>query len=340
MRAVIVAQNFAVEFKAIAGETYYLQAAMYDDKVGEFSVIVTMDSAEDDDPFWWGGDQWGPYPIDAGDTMDVEIYTERDYYSYYFVPETSGTYIFKSTGSLDTMARILDEDEDLLYDNDEGYDDYSNHNFLIKFEAKAGELYYLETCLYEYETGEYSVTLTKSEPKSIANATVTNVVTKTYTGKAITQAPVVKLNGVTLRKDVDYTLAYSNNVRPGLAALVIITGKGNYTGTTYKQFTIRPVVPAVKLSKLKKGSKSFTAQWTKASAAVQKQFTGYQIQYSTSKSFLSSKTKNTTQKSAKKVIIRKLKKKKTYYVRIRRYYRWNGQLLYSAWSPVKIVKTK
>jgi hypothetical protein len=50
--------------------------------------------------------------------------------------------------------------------------------------------------------------------------------------------------------------------------------------------------------------------------------------------------KSTTVKRASKVVIRKLKKKKTYYVRIRRYLVWNGQTLYSAWSPAKKVKTK
>ena len=95
------------------------------------------------------------------------------------------------------------------------------------------------------------------------------------------------------------------------------------------------------LKKLTKGSKSFTAKWTKATTAVQKQFTGYQIQYSTSRDFKKSvKVKSTTKKNAKQVVIRKLKKKKTYYVRIRRFLNWNGMTVYSNWSPTKTVKTK
>ena len=178
-------------------------------------------------------------------------------------------------------------------------------------------------------------------PISIDSASVSNIVAKTYTGKAITQAPVVKLKGVTLKNGVDYTLSYKNNINVGTGAIVMIKGKGSYTGTIVEVFTIRPFVPSLKLTKLTKGSKSFTAKWTKASSAVQKQFTGYQIQYSTSKNFSkATKVQSTTKKKVSKVVIRKLKKKKTYYVRIRRYYKWNGQTLYSAWSPAKKVKTK
>ena len=179
------------------------------------------------------------------------------------------------------------------------------------------------------------------EPVSIVGASVTNIVTKTRTGRAITQSPVVKLKGVTLKNGVDYTLSYKNNINASTAAYVTITGKGGYTGSITRKFTIQPLVPALNLKSVTKGSKSFTAKWPKASTAVQKQFTGYQIQYSTSKTFASgTKVKSTTQRSAKKVVIRKLKKKKNYYVRIRRYLKWNGQMVYSNWSAVKKVKTK
>ena len=44
---------------------------------------------------------------------------------------------------------------------------------------------------------------------------------------------------VRLTKDTDYTVAYSNNVNAG-QAVVTFTGKGNYTGTITKNFTIDP----------------------------------------------------------------------------------------------------
>lgn len=73
--------------------------------------------------------------------------------------------------------------------------------------------------------------------KSISDAVVTGVAGKSYTGKAITQNPTVKVDGVTLKKDTDYTLSYKNNVNAGTATMIII-GKGNYSGTKSVNFTI------------------------------------------------------------------------------------------------------
>ena len=62
-----------------------------------------------------------------------------------------------------------------------------------------------------------------------------------YTGSACEPVPTVttKVNGklVTLKKGTDYTVKYENNVEKGTAT-VTVTGKGNYTGTIAKAFTI------------------------------------------------------------------------------------------------------
>ncbi|MBE6010468.1 MAG: hypothetical protein E7236_07405 [Lachnospiraceae bacterium] len=72
---------------------------------------------------------------------------------------------------------------------------------------------------------------------SIANASVSNVVEKTYTGAAITQLPVVKVGTTTLKSGTDYTVAYRNNVNAGTAS-VIITGIGKYNGSKTVTFKI------------------------------------------------------------------------------------------------------
>ncbi len=95
---------------------------------------------------------------------------------------------------------------------------------------------------------------------SVADATVTGIKDKTYTGKALTQKPVVKLSDNTLADGTDYTVSYRDNVKVGTAT-VIITGKGNYTGEITKTFRINKAnntisvkgkTAAVKYSKLKK----------------------------------------------------------------------------------------
>ena len=86
-----------------------------------------------------------------------------------------------------------------------------------------------------------------------------------------------------------------------------------------------------RMTALKKGKKSFTAQWTAASGVD-----GYQVQYSLKKNYKGAKTKWTKDN---KLTVKKLKKNKTYYVRVRAYKKINGVNQYSAWSSKK-VKTK
>jgi len=83
------------------------------------------------------------------------------------------------------------------------------------------------------ETATFNLT------KDIASLTVGDIEQVTYTGSAFTPNPVVTDDacGYTLVKDTDYTLSYANNTAAG-DATVIVTGKGNYTGTVSNTFTI------------------------------------------------------------------------------------------------------
>ncbi len=89
--------------------------------------------------------------------------------------------------------------------------------------------------------GNYGGTLTKTftiSKASISGATVTGISNQVYTGSAITfNGIVVKVGGRTLVAGTDYTVSYADNVNAG-AAVVTITGKGNYTGTITKAFII------------------------------------------------------------------------------------------------------
>ena len=76
-------------------------------------------------------------------------------------------------------------------------------------------------------------------PIDVAGATMDDVPAVTYAGNAITPEPGVTIDGKTLVKDIDYTIAYADNVNAGTATITV-TGKGNYTGTQTKSFTITP----------------------------------------------------------------------------------------------------
>lgn len=87
-------------------------------------------------------------------------------------------------------------------------------------------------------TGSKSVTF-KITAKSIAGATVSGIADSyNYTGSAIKPTPTVTLSGKTLTSGTDYTVSYSNNTNAGTATVAIV-GKGNYTGTVTKNFTIK-----------------------------------------------------------------------------------------------------
>ena len=99
------------------------------------------------------------------------------------------------------------------------------------------------TISYVYSSSSLSLftsdilTLTNGST-DISGATVTLASSSyTYNGSAKTPSVTVRLNGVTLTKNTDYTVSYSNNTNAGTAT-VTITGKGSYSGTVTKTFTI------------------------------------------------------------------------------------------------------
>ena len=58
-----------------------------------------------------------------------------------------------------------------------------------------------------------------------------------YTGSAIKPAVTVKYNGKTLKSGTDYTVSYKNNKAVGTATITV-TGKGDYSGTKTRTFSI------------------------------------------------------------------------------------------------------
>ena len=138
-----------------------------------------------------------------------------------------------------------------------------------------------------------------------------------------------------LSKDSDYTLAYQNNTNVGLAS-VVVTGKGNYTGTITSTFVINPKGTSIS-GKVKAQRRGFLVKWKKQT----KNMAGYQVQYSTSRKFTKKATvTKSVKKSAVKLNVKRLKANKKYYVRVRVYHKVKGSKYYSGWSKVKSVKTK
>ena len=86
-------------------------------------------------------------------------------------------------------------------------------------------------------SGTKSVTF-KINAKPISNAVISYNSSLTYNGSALSPAVTVKYGSTTLKKNTDYTVSYSNNVKAGTGTITV-TGKGTYGGSVKKTFTIK-----------------------------------------------------------------------------------------------------
>lgn len=159
------------------------------------------------------------------------------------------------------------------------------------------------------------------KPVSLKNAAIT-VSNKTYTGKPIKPAPVVKLGKNTLPK-TDYKVAkYTNNTKLGKAT-VTIKGSKNCTGTVSKTFIIKPAKPEITLLR-SKAKKQLTI-----SVKEQKTATYYKV-------FYDAKGQNSKTATFKKhtMTLKKLKSGKVYNVRVRVCKKIDGKNYWGAYGSV------
>ncbi len=85
-----------------------------------------------------------------------------------------------------------------------------------------------------------SVNIMVKDSITSAQVAISGLGSQTYTGGAIQPAPVITYGNDTLWQGMDYELSYSNNIRVGLATIVI-TGKGCFAGSSRKvTFNIVP----------------------------------------------------------------------------------------------------
>ena len=123
---------------------------------------------------------------------------------------------------------------------------------------------------------------------SISKASVTlSTSTYAYDGKTKKPGVTVKLNGKTLKNGTDYTVSYLNNTKVGTAK-VTITGKGNYTGSVSKTYSIKNNFKKATVSGI--SNKSYTGKNITQSITVKyngktlKKGTDYTVSYSNNKS--------------------------------------------------------
>ena len=76
-------------------------------------------------------------------------------------------------------------------------------------------------------------------PCELSDTEIADIPSAEYCKEDICPEPEIRIGDKVLEKDVDYTLEYENNRNRGTAS-VVITGKGNLTGTITKNFEITP----------------------------------------------------------------------------------------------------
>lgn len=166
--------------------------------------------------------------------------------------------------------------------------------------------------------------------------------TKTYGNKAFSLKAKVNSGGKLAYKSSDTSVAsVSSSGRvtikgPGKTIITITAAATDEYRDAHKFVTITVKPKKVAGLKVRKGKKRMTATWKRDAKA-----TGYHITYARNKTFKKGKkhiviSKNKTTKR----IIKKLKSRKTYYVKVRAYKKVGKTKLYGDYSKVKRVKIR
>ena len=177
---------------------------------------------------------------------------------------------------------------------------------------KAGKMYKISVSVSR-RYNRYNLTLTKSPAADAVIAKINAIGTVTANSDAAIQA----------------AKAAYNALLPAEQKLVYNAG----TISTAEKRIADLTKPSIKKAKIKAVTrikrKKATVVWKKVSGA-----NGYEVKYATKKNF--KKAKTVTVKATKgKVVIKKLKAKKKYYVKVRAYKMHRGQKYYGAYSKVK-----
>ncbi len=322
--------GFAIFCQLTAGVTYHFQLYLDDDNTGSFPVYVGK----------------APYTSVTYTPVKAKSFTENTYGDY--VTDASGNkvyYYFYSMSAENYWAPYAVGDK-LTVKNADGtstvYTCYQNSSGAMNFrDAKGndipGGVTYTTDQRIQYtadgaksvawKVGTHNITyhfadlsvnvpVTIVAKPSVADAKVTGITAKVYTGKAITQKTIVKYNGTLLTKGTDYTVSYKYNVNAGTAK-VIIKGIGNYGGSITKTFTIKkdanPMtatgkVVSLKYSKVKKA---------KQAIARKKAITVSKAKGTVTYAKASGNSKIVVNKTTGNITVKKGLKKGTYKVKIK-----------------------
>ena len=262
--------------------------------------------------------------VNRNRTIDVEFYSINsdsiskekectyvgDISCEFISDETENVMIYSCSKAADPQITILSGDEEIAGNQDYSWAESENKkDFGVVLSVEKGKKYTL---------------LMKDNNKSGEKITVKVV---TYVESAeVTPQPTVKPidSPQQTTKPSDDLLNISVNSRKNKNT----NGDGKVNDNA-QNITI----PTIKYSKVKfMGKGTIKLIWKRVTGIG-----GYQVQYALSKKMKKAKLKNCR---AASITIKKLKKRKTYYMRVRAYKYANGKKVYGKWSSVKKIKIK
>ena len=133
-------------------------------------------------------------------------------------------------------------------------------------------------------TGTKTITFTISQ-KAISAIKVDPIENQPYTGYQIRPSISLKDGTYALREGVDYTATYGTNTTLGSTGTVMLTGKGNYSGTTTLSFKISKDISTCTFSNIP--DMDYTGYQLKPSVIINdgslslKQYSDYKVTYGT-----------------------------------------------------------
>ena len=99
-----------------------------------------------------------------------------------------------------------------------------------------------------FDSGSKTFSIKVVGGQIVASAITLSKTSYTYDGNAKKPSVTVKISGKKLKKGTDFTVKYSNNKNASTSALVTVTGKGNYSGTAEKHFTIKKAAQKISVT--------------------------------------------------------------------------------------------
>ena len=236
-------QNFHVGYDIVTAGTYYIEVSSHRSRTGDYTLMIDL---FDDDH--------GDTPADATTVTDgsstigrIDSSSDVDYFAIEIAGST--TLAASTTGSLDTIGRILSSDGEQLASHNNIHFHIGNRNFLVAYDIMAAGTYYIEVSSDLDDIGEYTLVVdlidddhssTRADATSVTNGSSTTgridpgndvdyftielasagVLTASTTGSLNTIGKIFDNNGVQLAEHDDVRRFVNQNFRVRYHAMV------------------------------------------------------------------------------------------------------------------------